>query len=95
MAAYLIADVNVTDVDKITEYQLQVPKNVEGHGGKFLVRGGSSELLEGHEVPHRAVVLEFPDMATLKRWYESEAYGNLKAIRERAADSWVIAVEGV
>jgi uncharacterized protein (DUF1330 family) len=41
------------------------------------------------------VVLEFPDMATLKRWYESEAYGNLKAIRERAADSWVIAVEGV
>ena len=53
-----------------------------------------SETLEGDWQPHRTVVLEFQDMAALKRWYDSEEYVAIKGIRLRAASASVMAVEG-
>lgn len=95
MAAYLIADIEVTDRDGFAEYQQGVPATIAAHGGRYLVRGGASELLEGNWSPKRTVVLEFPSMAQLKAWYASPEYRPLIAIRERTTRSNLVIVEGI
>ena len=69
MAAYLIADIEVTNPEGFKKYQEAVPATIAKHGGKYLVRGGEVEPKEGDWTPTRMVVLEFPNMATLKKWY--------------------------
>lgn len=95
MAAYVIADIEVTDRDGFAEYQQKVPATIAAYGGRYLVRGGASEVLEGNWTPQRNVVLEFPSMAQLKAWYHSPEYRPLIAIRERTTKSNLIVVEGV
>ena len=95
MAAYLIADVQVHDAETFATYSAQVPATLEPYGAKFLVRGGASEVIEGEWQPHRIVVIEFPDMESLKAWHASDAYQAILGIRLRSATTSVIAVEGV
>ena len=95
MPAYLIADVDVTDPTRYAEYRQRVPATVAAHGGRFLVRGGAHELLEGNWQPHRVVVLEFPSLEQARRWHESEEYREPKAIRTAASRTNAIIVEGV
>ncbi|MYA50683.1 MAG: DUF1330 domain-containing protein [Chloroflexi bacterium] len=95
MPAYLIANVDVQDAESYQAYGAQVPGTLEAYGGRFVVRGGASEVLEGEFQPKRVVVLEFPDMETLKAWYDSDAYQGIVGIRWEAATASVIAVEGV
>ena len=95
MAAYLIADVDVHDPESYARYGAQVPATLEPFGGRFVVRGGANEALEGEWQPHRTVVLEFPDMDSLKAWHASDAYQAIIGIRWQAATASVIAVEGV
>jgi uncharacterized protein (DUF1330 family) len=94
MAAYLIADIEVTNPVGYDEYRRQVPATVEKYGGRFVVRGGASETLEGDWGPKRVVVLEFPTMDALKRWYNSAEYKPLIALRQKNASGDVIAVQG-
>jgi uncharacterized protein (DUF1330 family) len=94
MAAYVIADVHIQDTARFEEYRKLVPATVEKYGGKFLVRGGKFEMLEGEWQPKRVVVLEFPTVEQAKRWYESPEYREPKALRLAAAKSNVILVEG-
>lgn len=95
MAAYVIADIDVTDRDGFAEYQQKVPATIAAYGGRYLVRGGASEVLEGSWSPKRSVVLEFPSMAQLKTWYNSPEYRPLIAIRERTTRSNLVVVEGI
>jgi len=95
MSAYLIVDVEVTDAPAYEEYRKHAPALISSHGGKYLVRGGSAELLEGTTQPNRTVVLEFPSMERLKAFYSSAGYAPLKQMRLNAARSRIIAVEGV
>jgi uncharacterized protein (DUF1330 family) len=95
MAAYVIADVEVTDPARYAEYRDKVPATVAAYGGRFLVRGGRHQVAEGSWHPHRVVVLEFPSMEQARRWYESEDYRGPKALRQAAARTDVIFVEGV
>lgn len=95
MPAYLIADVEVKNAEAYQEYSAQVPATIEQFGGKFLVRGGISQVLEGNWHPHRTVVIEFPDQETLSRWYFSDAYQAIIGIREINTVSSVITIEGV
>ena len=74
MAAYVIADVKVTNPDIFREYMNQVPSTVERYGGKYLVRGGSMEKFEGIWEPNRLVVIEFENMDNAKNWYSSREY---------------------
>ncbi len=89
MAAYLIADVEVHDPEVYAEYRRQVLPLVEQHGGRFIVRGGRHQVLEGEWRPQRVVIIEFPDMAALEGWYRSPDYTRLIALRQarRAARS--------
>ena len=95
MPAYFIVDNEVTDQAGFEEYRKQVPGTVEKYGGKFLVRGGQVQTLEGDWKPKRIVVTEFPSIEQARRWYDSEEYRALKALRSRTARGSVVLVEGV
>jgi uncharacterized protein (DUF1330 family) len=72
----------------------RVPATVEKYGGKFLIRGGKFEKLEGDWHPTRVVLLEFPSLEQAKRWYNSEEYREPKALRFKTAKTNLILVEG-
>jgi uncharacterized protein (DUF1330 family) len=95
MAAYVIADLEVTNPARYAEYRQRVPATVAAYGGRYLVRGGAHEVVEGSWHPRRLVVLEFPSLAEARRWYDSEAYREPKAMRLAAAHTNVVFVEGV
>ena len=95
MAAYVIVDLTVTDQPTMDEYRKQVPATVARYGGRFLVRGGAHQTVEGDWKPNRVVVLEFPSMEQAKSWYDSEEYREPKAMRLRAGRANMIMVEGV
>ena len=95
MAAYIYADVDVTDPAAYETYRQRVPALIAAHGGRYLVRGGAVEVLEGERVPRRQVILEFPDMAHLKAFYTSPQYKTLIAIRQGASLGTLLALEGV
>ena len=94
MAAYLIADVEVTDPAAYDQYRQLVSSTVDAYGGKYLVRGGPFDKLEGGWTPNRLVVLEFESVERAKQWYESEEYKPVREIRHKAAISNVLIVEG-
>ena len=94
MPAYLHANIEVIDPALYDEYRRQVGATIAAHGGRFLVRGGATERLEGSDPIRRQVILEFPDMAALKAWYHSAEYKPLIALRQRAASGTLVAIEG-
>jgi uncharacterized protein (DUF1330 family) len=94
MAAYIHANIEVTDPVAFEEYRRQVPAVIAAYGGRYLVRGGATEVLEGDLHPQRQVILEFPDMASLKAFYHSPEYRPLIAIRQRASTGQLVAIEG-
>ena len=94
MTAYVIVDMTVTDTVKIEEYRKLAGASVAAHGGKFLVRGGRTEVLDGGWNPQRLVVIEFPGMEQAKRWRSSPDYGKACEIRDRAAKTCMLLVEG-
>ena len=95
MAAYVIAEVEVTDPSAYEEYRKLVPATIEKYGGKYLARGGATETKEGSWAPARLVILEFPSMAQARRWYDSPEYTPARAIRQRASNSKLIFAEGL
>ena len=94
MPAYLIADVEVYDQNVYADYRRQVLPLVQKHGGRFIIRGGAHETLEGERKPRRLVIIEFPDMTTLKAWYRSPEYEKLIALRQGVSRGSLVAVEG-
>ena len=93
MPALLIADIEVTDAEGYEAYQRQVPAYVAAYDGRFIVRGGRTQTLEGSWQAHRMVIIEFPSMARLLAFYDSVEFATLKSLRMRASDSRIIAVE--
>ena len=94
MTAYVIAEVEVTDQALYDEYRRQVPATLEKYGGRFAVRGGKTEPLEGGWAPKRLVMVEFPSMEQALRWYRSPEYAPLIVLRQRASRGRLVAVEG-
>jgi len=95
MPAYVIGDVRAAwDAEALAEYRRRNTDAVARHGGRFIVRGGVIELLEGKWDTLRIIVIEFPDMAAARGWYDSEDYAPLKALRQGASDTSIILVEG-
>lgn len=95
MPAYLHGEIEITDSDAYEEYRRQVPAMIAAHGGRYLVRGGDAELLEGEGPLLRQIVLEFPSLAALRAFYDAPEYQPLKALRQRASTGRLVAVEGV
>jgi uncharacterized protein (DUF1330 family) len=95
MPAYVIASVSEAhDDEALAEYRRRNTAAVEAHGGRFVVRGGAMEVLEGDWAPLRVVVMEFDDVDAAKRWYESDEYQAAIPIRQGASTTGLIVVEG-
>jgi uncharacterized protein (DUF1330 family) len=92
--AYIIADVKVTNAAGYEPYRPLAAASIARFGGRFLVRGGKAELLEGPGEPERTVVIEFPDADTARRWYHSDEYQQALKIRQANSTAHVILVEG-
>jgi uncharacterized protein (DUF1330 family) len=92
MPAYMIVQLEVTDAAKFAAYREAVPAVVEAFGGRYLVRGGTVEVLEGSHDGRRLVVFEFPSVDAIKRFWNSPEYAKVKPLRENAAevDAWVV-----
>lgn len=95
MSAYIIVQVDVTDPDRYEGYKSMVPPTLEPYGGRFLVRGGAVENLEGSWSPARVVVIEFDSVEKAKAWWDSPEYADAKALRQATADTEMIVVQGV
>jgi uncharacterized protein (DUF1330 family) len=95
MAAYVIADIEVLDGPGYEEYRQKVPATIASHGGRYLARGGATEVLEGIWSPRRCIILEFPDMERFRAWWTSPEYVSLRAIRERTTRSHLIVTQGI
>ena len=95
MAAYLFVNIEVKDQTAYAEYRSGVSPMIYKHGGEYLARGGAAELIEGDWTPGRVVLLKFSDMKALKAFLDDPEYQPLKDLRLRAADSQMLAVEGI
>ncbi len=95
MAAYVIVDVNITDPAGYEEYKKLAGPTVGQYGGRYVVRGGESEVLEGSRQPGRVVVLEFPTGEQAKAWWSSLEYAPAKKLRQAASTTEMLVVEGL
>ena len=95
MPAYVIVNIMVTQPGEYEEYKRLAAPTVTLYGGRYLVRGGRVEVLEGEWCPARYVILRFPTAQRARDWWDSPEYRPIRAIRHRTADSSMILVEGV
>ena len=94
MPAYFVVELDVTNMDGMAEYRAAVPATLAQYGGRFLTRGGATELIEGGPEPKRIVILEFADAAAVKRWYNSPEYQKILPGRLNNAHGRAFIVEG-
>ena len=95
MAVYAVVNVRVTDPVRYEEYRSKAPATIASYGGRYLVRGGALEVLEGEWDPERLVVLEFESIGRLREWYDWPEYAPLKQLRQEAAATQLVVVEGL
>ncbi len=95
MAAYIVVQVDVKDPVRYEDYKKMVPASLAAYGGRFIVRGGKTETLEGTWAPGRFVMLEFPDSERARAWWVSAGYAEAKALRQATSTTQMILVEGV
>ena len=95
MPAYVVVEIEVLDAERYETYKRMVPPSLAAYGGRFVVRGGATETLEGDWSPERLVILEFPSVERAKAWWGSLEYAEAKALRQATARTQMIVVEGV
>ncbi len=94
MPGYVIADVTVNDPETYAGYRKLTPGTIEAFGGRFLVRGGTHEVIAGAWAPGRLVLLAFDSPARAAAWYDSPAYTEARAIRQRASTGTLVLLDG-
>lgn len=94
MAAYVIFDVDIRDMDRYQDFMAGVKPALEKAGAKYLTRGGAHKVYEGNWLPRRIVLLEFPDVKAWEEFYNGPTYQGLKAIRDACSDARLVSVEG-
>ncbi len=95
MAAYVIADVKIEDPVQYEDYRKMVPATIAAYGGRFIARGGRTEVLEGEWRPNRVVIIEFESVERAKEWWASEEYREARELRQRTSTGSLIVIEGV
>ena len=95
MAAYIVVQVDVKDPVRYDEYRKMVKPTLDAFGGRFLVRGGEVENLEGGWKPARFIIIAFDSAAQARSWWDSEEYAPAKALRQDTTHTEMILVEGV
>jgi len=95
MAAYAIVDLEVFDIELYLRYSLAVRPLLEAAGARYLARGGQFLVLEGNYQPSRLILVEFPSLASMESFYESESYQALEIQRRECSRANILGVEGL
>jgi uncharacterized protein (DUF1330 family) len=95
MAAYVISEVEPRDPVGWETYRSMAATTIAQYGGRYLVRGGAAEAVEGGSPPKTLIIVEFPTMARLREWYASAEYAEALKVRRTALERRLIFVEGV
>ncbi len=95
MAAYVIFEVVVKNPEQYAQNRDLIQPTLEPYGGRFLVRGGHVECLEGTWNPSRLIVVEFPNLEGAKQWWASDLYRPAKKVRQETTDTNMILVAGI
>jgi uncharacterized protein (DUF1330 family) len=94
MAAYVVVEIAIDDAATYERYKLLAPPSIAAHGGRYLVRGGTTTALEGGWQPERLVILEFPTAARAAEWWDSREYAAAKALRQSCARTRMVLIDG-
>ena len=92
---YAIVLVNIDDEERYADYRAGTQASLDPHGGRFIVRGGAIECVEGTWDAQRTVVIEFPSIEDARAWYHGDGYQELAKIRREASTADLVLVEGV
>ena len=95
MSAYVIVDITIQDPDGYARYKEMATDTVGLYGGRYIARGGRTEILEGDWTPTRVVILEFDSVDRARQWLESPEYRDARQLRHATARTNMIVVEGV
>ena len=95
MTAYVVAEIEILNPAGYKEYTTTVPATIAKYGGRFLVRGGTAEVLEGDWPERRRVIIEFPSLDAAKRWWNSPDYEKPKAKRRANSNGRLLLLDGV
>jgi len=95
MPAYVIVDIEIQDAETYERYKQLAPPTIAAHGGRYLVRGGATETLEGSWNPKRIAMLEFPTAEQARAWWNSPEYAAAKALRQASTQTDMLLVEGL
>lgn len=95
MAAYVISEVETRDEAAMRTYRELAAPSIAQYDGRYLVRGGAAEAVEGGPPPKALVIVEFPSMQKAREWYASHEYGEALKVRQTALERRLIFVEGV
>jgi uncharacterized protein (DUF1330 family) len=94
MPAYVVVQIEITDPGEYARYREIAPPSIAAYGGKYIVRGGATTVLEGDWQPPRLVVLEFPTSDAARSWWDSPEYAPAKELRQRSATTQMLLIEG-
>jgi uncharacterized protein (DUF1330 family) len=95
MPAYVISEVEVRDPEAMERYRTSAARSIAQYGGRYLVRGGQAETVEGGPPARTLIIVEFPSMARLREWYASPEYAEALRERRTALDRRLVFVEGI
>ena len=95
MSAYVIYQAEVLDPEQYEKYKVRAAESVAASGGRYVVRGGEVDVLEGEPPLRRVVMLEFPDARAARAWYDGELYSQARAFREGAVRARAFIVDGI
>ena len=94
MSVYVIVDISIHDAAVYERYKLLAPASLAIYGGKYLVRGGETAVLEGTWNPKRLVILEFATAEAAKKWWRSPEYAEAKALRQSCTHTNMLILDG-
>jgi uncharacterized protein (DUF1330 family) len=94
MPAYVVVQIAIDDAATYERYKELAPPSIAAYGGRYVVRGGRAEVLEGTWQPPRLVILEFPTVTQARAWWSSPEYAPAKALRQRCAQTEMLLIDG-
>jgi len=95
MPAYVVVDIKVNDPIGYEEYKRLAPPSIATHGGKYLARGGQTEVLEGDWSPSRLVILQFEGIEQARKWLNSSEYSAARELRHKTTTTNMVVIEGI
>lgn len=95
MPAYVVVEIDIHDPQRYARYRELAPPSIALYGGRYVVRGGATEALEGDWSPPRFVILEFPDADRARAWWSSPEYAEAKKLRQTVSTTRMLLAEGL